>query len=253
MRSECLEQPQNDGVMLVVCSFPRSGTHFLIDFLRRNFSEFHHRIGFFESSESLYFNLDASSNGKNWNPKALCRRNVIVKTHALPFRPELHEELGKIANGRKIEILTPVREVEAIAASYLRFIGGAVAADHTDPFFRNGVRPLDNMEQMFKFALEKAVLVDVCRARGDPESLTEKLAQRYQLTPRRIANRLPPRRHSHGRIGELASRLKGRPSSEVVVPNNGYLREVPAEFSALAQRYDSAFSNAVINGTALDG
>jgi hypothetical protein len=245
MRSDRRLHPE-DGTMYVVCSFPRSGTHFVIDFLRRNFAELHHRPGPIASSETLYYNLDAITKGKTWDETALGRRDVIVKTHALPFKSELFARLDRLAAGRRVQILTPVRDVAGIAASYLRFIGAA--ADAPDPFFRNGARPAANMETMFAFSLANATLIDVRRGTRDPEGLATTLAARFSLTPRPVGDRCPPRRSSHGLLGEILSRLHGRPSSEVVKARGSEpVRELPSEFVAIARRYDEVFAARAIN------
>ena len=249
MRSDQCPPEKSTGTMYVVCSFPRSGTHFVIDFLRRNFAELHRRPGPLASSETLYYNLDAVTKGKTWDETALGYRDMIVKTHALPFRPELPARLDTLAAGRRVELLTPVRDVAGIAASYLRFLGGPAAAGAPDPFFGNSVRPAANMETMFAFVAANATLIDVRRGARAPDVLATALAARFGLTPRPGGDRRPPRRSSHGRFGEFLSRLKGRPSSEVVVTRkNDPVGALPTEFEDLARHYDAIFAARAING-----
>lgn len=211
------------GQVVVIMSYPRSGTHFLIDVLRRNFAEFAYNPPIWASAEQLYYNLDREVlDGPAWSTASISRPNLLVKTHRLPFSPQLEDRLVEICAGRPMKVLTPYRPISDIAKSYHRYVAPETEILeflHTsDPFFRNGMTVHESMKSLFNFALDRSILVDVRAGQREPDKLVDYLKDALSLTPRNLSQRLPTKRMSHGRLGEIVARLTGRSSSEVIVP-----------------------------------
>jgi|GEM_PF-3754618 len=214
------------GVVVVVCSLPRSGTHFLIDLLRLNFREFSWRPNIWESAETLYYNLDRIQPDQgDWSPASIMRHNFIVKTHELPFEGSLQDHLQEIAGDRRIEVVTPVRPLADQMASYRRYSAPDVAADavadSTDRYYDDGRTVAEVIRQFYESAIGQYTIVDVVRGAKDPEPMLGALAKALGLTRNPGSARLPPRRTSSDWRGELKSRLTGRPSSELIVTHGG--------------------------------
>lgn len=213
--------------MIVICSFPRSGTHFLIDFIRLNFAEFHEKLALWQSSECIYFNLDREIvGGRPWSTASLQRHNVIVKTHRLPFSSKLQSRLTDYAAHRNIIYLTPYRQVARLMASYSAFTGDPFQHNdlsqfvgQEDPFYGDGQTVEERLLAFYKYAMDKSQIIDITATSAHPSGLVERIQQACQATPRFDQPRLPPRRKMKGVMGELMSRMQGRPSSEVLVAN----------------------------------
>ncbi len=223
------------GSVIVVSSFPRSGTHFLIDLLRLNFRELAHRPPLWASAEELYFNLDRFVvDAPAWSPASLDRESFVVKTHRLPSAAELQDHLARIADGRRVAIVTPLRRLEKHLASYARYAGSDVPLvqflDGPDPFYGEGLSVRQALQRFYAHARENSLLVDVESGRAHPALLTAHLGAQLGLTPTGGEPILPARRQTHGLAGELWARLGGRQSSEVVVkkPANSASREAEA-------------------------
>lgn len=216
------------GQVVDIMSYPRRGTHFLIDVLRRNFAEFAYNPPIWASAEQLYYNLDREVlDGPAWSTASISRPNLLVKTHRLPFSSQLEDRLVEICAGRPMKVLTPYRPISDIAKSYHRYVVPETEISeflHTsDPFFRNGMTVHESMKSLFNFALDRSILVDVRAGQREPDKLVDYLQVDYlqdalSLTPRNLSQRLPTKRMSHGPLGEIVARLTGRSSSEVIVP-----------------------------------
>ena len=238
--------------VVVVLSFPRSGTHFLIDFIRKNIAGYHARLPIWASSENLYYNLDRSRAGyQPWATGALHRSAFIVKSHALPFDLSLGEHLAEIANSREVVFLTPYRAPEEILASYAAFtkFNGSITELLVEPdlFLANGETVGTNIETFFRFALDHSTFVNVAAAQTKSDLLANRLANHLGSQVLTKMDRLPRRRSGHGLLGELGSRLTGRETSEVIV-SKGIVRptwcagELPigiaSQFTEIEKRWE---------------
>ncbi|WP_340587873.1 hypothetical protein [Erythrobacter alti] len=214
------------GVAVVVCSLPRSGTHFLIDILRLNYREFSWRPKVWQSSETLYYNLDRiQPEQSDWSPASIARRNFIVKTHELPFESGLQKHLRAVAGKRRVEIVTPVRPLADQMASYRRYsapdVPAAEIAGSDDRYYDDGRSVSEVITQFYEAAIGRYTLVDVVGGAKDPEPMLDAIGKTLGLTRNPGPARLPPRRTSSDWRGELKSRLTGRPSSELIVTHGG--------------------------------
>lgn len=231
-----------NGECCVVVSYPRSGTHLTIDFLRRNFAPFADRLHPWESSERLYYNLDVRlpaedgapgfSRSRSGNPRksldyleAARRPSFLVKTHELPFAPALPAKLEAAAGGRRITLLYPFRAFSRTVTSYHAHRQSTSTIEE----FLAGPDPYLDWDQPIEEAivahgewgLAHAVPLDIDRLIRAPSEAVAALSERFGWQT--IAHRqpLPPKRLGGGRLGELVERLRGRPSSERLakVPN----------------------------------
>lgn len=231
------------GQCVVVVSHPRSGTHFTIDFLRRNFEGLHYAPPPWASAESLYFNLDRSAPRRQhlsaWSHQALERPSFIVKTHDLPFVPELMAEVERLAAGREVVCLYPFRRLSKTLVSFRNFsapdIGMRAFLDMPDTYFEAAASVTEACRRHGNWALDHAVPLDIEAGIKAPEALAEALEARFGWQRRRQASLLPPKRPAPGKLGEVLERLRGRQSSEVRVvtapgpkEEAGWIDEVPA-------------------------
>lgn len=221
------------GQCVVIVSHPRSGTHFTIDFLRRNFADFRYLPMPWVSSESLYFNLDWSARRRcikgTWSRDALERNVFLVKTHDLPFAEDLEEELIEAAAGREVIYLYPFRRMSKTLLSFRNFIDESLSlqdfVQHPDTYFETE----ESIEQAAihhaEWALEHAVPLDIEAAIQNPQPCIKALSERFGWTILPHADPLPPKRKASGKWGEIIERLKGRQSSEVVVRSSSHSTE----------------------------
>lgn len=223
----------------VVVSFPRSGTHFTLDFLRRNFAEFAFRPRLWESSETLYVNLDVRTaeeealadafRSRSGAPKpgrahfaAADRANFLVKTHDLPFASRsLQQRLLTFTKNHVIAELYPFRRMSETAVSY-----HAHQNDHAsipdflacrDPFLGTSSSVLQTMLDHGEWGLHNALPIDIEDMQLRPHAYGEALASHFGWTFAPPADPLPPKRIASGMMGEFIERFRGRASSEVVI------------------------------------
>lgn len=238
--------------LAAVVSYPRSGTHLTIDFLRRNFVPFSWRPMPWESSERLYYNLDirdpddcgeghSTSEGgcvrdHDDHDRALGRDNLVVKTHDLPLAPRLSEKLTTIAQGRRVTLLYPFRRFSKTLRSYYAHRGAdgppADFAAEQDLFMGQAQSIADTMLAHGDWALEHCVPIDIDDLLRRPSAYVAALSDRFGWDVIERASPLPPKRLAPGRMGELLERFRGRQSSEVVVERTA---PPPAEFAYIDQ------------------
>lgn len=120
---ECKAKP------IVVCSFPRSGTHLTIDGLRHFFVETYRRQGFGQAVHSLYMNLDRLDPAHPYpltesKARAIlgsCSKRVIIKTHCSVEIDQVGEAMREFA--REIidasDVVYVVRDVRPVMTSLM--------------------------------------------------------------------------------------------------------------------------------------
>ena len=242
------------GQCVVVVSHPRSGTHFTIDFLRRNFAELRFLPPPWASAETLYFNLDRSgprraANGA-WSRTAVARSSFIVKTHDLPFETALEPALKKAAGPRETVFLYPFRRMSKTLVSLRNFSDSARDladfVEGADEYFETGGSVEGALIAHGEWALDHAHPIDIEAAIKEPGRLAAALAERFGWTRIAHENLLPPKRLATGRVGEIVERFRGRQSSEVAVKlpaaskeEAGWIDERPA-ISGLYERLKAA-------------
>lgn len=236
----------------VVVSFPRSGTHFTLDFLRRNFVEFGFKPRLWESSETLYVNLDVRSveedalaapyRSLSGKPKfgrdhyvAAERANFLVKTHDLPFASQaLAERLQTLTHNHVVTKLYPFRQMSSTLLSYHAHQKdrGTIREfmNRRDPFLGTSRSVMETMLDHGEWGVQNALPIDVDDVQRRPEAYDNLLAKRFGWTFRSPAVPLPPKRLARGLAGELIERLRGRQSSEIVIPT----RRLPRSHAAFA-------------------
>jgi hypothetical protein len=214
----------SSGDCLVVASHPRSGTHLMIDFMRRNFAEFGFTPMIWQSSETLYLNLDRYSvqwAGGSWSNASASRDNFIVKSHDLPFDPELPEKLAQFAAGRRCTTIYPFRRMSKTLLSFHSYCASELSIPEflksADPYFRVGGTVEALMRRHGEWGTTDALPIDVEDVIARPAAYVRALAAAFGWTASGVADRLPPKRLAGGRLGEIVERLRGRQSSEVVV------------------------------------
>lgn len=241
-------------VCAVVVSFPRSGTHFTMDFLRRNFAQFVVRPRFWESSETLYVNLDVRSADEDARadaPRSLSgrpksgrdhlaaaeRANFLIKTDDLPFAsPALESRLREMTDNHSVARLYPFRRMSATLASYRALTEDDGSAREflarPDAFLGTSRSVMQTMLDHGAWGIQNALPIDIEDMQARPRAYGKALAARFgwDFTPQ--PNPLPPRRVAAGIVGELVERLRGRASSEVVI---GGARLAPSEVAFVDQ------------------
>lgn len=236
------------GKVVVIASLPRTGTHFVIDFMRKNFVTLDVSLPVWRSSERLYINLDRLVNGGSWIMSSATRSSFLVKTHELPFSHEGQTLLKDLVRSRKVHIFTPVRPYKSFIESYSRYLnystGRSVSFKGEDPYYRDGRTTKQIVEDFLNWCEIHSTFIDVEKAVRSPEDLANQIGEMIEETPRDIERRLPDRRQSNGRLDEILIRLKGRESSEVIMPKSAdlFIPHLPTD---LEKRIESVRQNAL--------
>lgn len=262
------DKAEAPGLAVVVASFPRSGTHLTLDFLRRNFPVFNIRLMPWESSECLFFALDARTpeeealhgasssisgapRGNELWRRATRQANFLVKTHDLPLAgPWLQEKLDAAAADRRVIHFYPFRRFSKTLVSYhshqrvtfndnlemdlLRFVQGE------DRFFRKPLTVMECAQRHADWAVECAYPIDFEALVREPAAYAAAIGRVIGLEPEQHADPLPPKRVAHGRLGEILERFRGRQTSEVDIALANQPASILAhldESGPLADRY----------------
>lgn len=205
---------------IVVASFPRSGTHLTIDFLRRNFAACKIRKRPWGYLDNLYSNLDRLSPAIAWGQTpqeaveimGRCAR-PIVKTHAFPdfrrFMPgymemgEVGEEFGR-AMCTRAKVIYVMRDVRDVACSQHLWARGDLSGGPEDlrAFVReSGDRGLTLPQQWQEHAAAwraetGTFMLQFEQIVREPEETVRRLAEFIGEEPLAIENRIPPRLQS---------------------------------------------------------
>jgi len=111
--SEC----ERASSSVIVATFPRSGTHILIDLLLNNFSAYKRKPLYVEL-DHIITHLDRGHQAEHYLPKLLSCQGYLVKTHYPPHSreaPQLREEIAELF--ATSPIITVSRDREAIFRS----------------------------------------------------------------------------------------------------------------------------------------
>lgn len=206
-----------------VVSFPRSGTHLLIDFIRRNFPAFNPKLMFWESASKLYFRLD----GPDWQQDARAllraqRSHVLLQSHRAGYTTQRDVDVTKILNPKSVIFLYPFRKFSRVVKSFaeLRRFQSPISQILTsqDSLFGKEASVADCIRAHAESWLKRdANFIDCDLLSHDPETACARLGELLGQTPVGIAQRLPRRRFFTGKPGEIMERLLGRQSTEVAV------------------------------------
>lgn len=212
----------------IILSHPRSGTHLLLDFLRRNFPQLQRRLLPWESASGLYLSLDARD-------EKLCRAWLagqhgpfIAQSHHIGFtRPA--SDIAFLAEAHRPVFFYPFRRFSKTAQSYADFLAQEGLWDakraiddllrQPDPFYRSGLTVEENM-RAHATACETlmSAWIDMEDLQRNPDAWASSIGVLLGLTPAPLKRRLPGRKRFHGKLSELFERLRGRESTEVQIP-----------------------------------
>jgi hypothetical protein len=204
-----------------VISHPRSGTHLLIDFIRKNFQEFNRKLKPWESASLIYVGLDRA----NWREEIATQLRDRKETHFL-----LHSHYSGIVSATHLEaaeklkparaiVLYPFRRFSTTIKSYAEFrqFRGSIGSflPTVDDFFGLDATVKKCVELHAEKWLQPDVhFVDTDRLALQPDIACSRLAELFNEKPVETPQRLPRRKWFGGRLGEFAERLTGRESSE---------------------------------------
>jgi hypothetical protein len=227
--------------LIVVASFPRSGTHLLIDFLRRNFMGTNIKLPIWKSSAYLYHDLD--------NPKIPAvffadrikdGHCIIVKTHSL--RPDqTKKKLLENYPGRSFITLLPFRRFERTLSSFAAFCfaqsespsNGEIEDILTKDlglYFQNSRSAIENIKLHNKrWQSFGAFPVSIENMLNDPVQSAEAISERIALPLLNEESQVPRQKALRGKTGELIERLRGRESTEVKIALEYQLSRQEAE------------------------
>ncbi len=207
-----------------VVSHPRSGTHLMLDFVRRNFRNFNPPLMPWESSAKLF----ADADGPHWRQSAsriveTGHAHLLVKTHRAGFTNQNDVELRRVFNPEHVVYLYPFRKFSETVRSFAEFLQYdepiSRLLDEPDAFFGRSATVGDCLREHAQSWLERpAHFLDCDRLLGDPETASARLAPLLNETPAPLKRRLPGKKIYQGKLGELMERLTGRQSTEVVIP-----------------------------------
>lgn len=234
-------QPKVQKCLFVV-SHPRSGTHLLIDFIRRNFPAFDPELMPWHSAAKLYLRLD----GPNWRSEisAFRRSHVLAQSHQAGYVNESDVEACEVLEPRATIYLYPFRRFSQVIKSFAEFRGAAppisAILKQKDTFFGKASCVAETVHAHAATWIDRnAHFVDCDALLTDPENTCSRMARLLGESPAQIHQRVPARKLCGGKPGELVERLRGRCSTEVLVPRKLSWRDeeeklyVDSEFQAL--------------------
>lgn len=216
---------------LYVVSFPRSGTHLLIDFIRRNFPQFNRALAPWDSAAKLYVNLD----GLDWRGRASYllqggRTDILLKSHFAGYTSRVDVEAKSLLHPRQEMFFYPFRKFSSVVKSYAELVGwnGPISAilSTTDCHYNNGASVADCIRGHASGWLERdAHFVDSDRLGQTVELGAAQIGRLIDLSPAARARRLPHRKIAPGKFGEFVERITGRESTEVVIKPRLFWRD----------------------------
>jgi hypothetical protein len=218
------EKPRNARNCIFVISHPRSGTHLLIDFIRKNFPKYKRKLKPWESASHNYVGLDSLG----WQERIDAQLRDRNESHFL-----LHSHYAGVVTAteqlamEKLEpersvFFYPFRQFSTTIKSYAEFRRASGPIEpfllQIDQFFGRDT----TVEQCIRMHAEKWLprdihWVDIDRLMSDPEITCKRLAELIEENPADITQRLPRRRRFAGRFAEFVQRLTGRESTEYCV------------------------------------
>jgi hypothetical protein len=207
-----------------VVSHPRSGTHLLIDFIRRNFPAFNPKLRPWESASKLYLNVDHS----DWRQQAeqflrQGRTHVLLKSHLAGHTSQADSDVKDVLDPQQEVFLYPFRKFSRVVKSYAEFTQSpppiSKILTEKDWFFGRVTTVAESIRGHAERWIERDIhSIDCELLSEDPETASTRLGVVLGHTPIEIAQRLPRRRLRPGKIGEFIERVSGRQSTEVLVP-----------------------------------
>lgn len=234
-------RPQVQKCLFIV-SHPRSGTHLLIDFIRRNFPTFHPELMLWESAAKLYLRLDRPK----WQSEIseFRRTHVLVQSHRAGYADNRDIEACDVLAPNTTIYLYPFRRFSRVVKSFAEFRGAAPPISgilkEKDTFFGKASCIAESIHDHAAAWLKREVhFIDCDALIANPEVGCLRLAAVLRERPVQIRRRLPGHKLFAGKLGELIERLRGRQSTEVVVPRKLSWRDeeerryVDSEFQAL--------------------
>lgn len=206
-----------------VVSFPRSGTHLLIDFLRRNFPHFNPELRVWDSASNLYLRIDDDG----WRDDAETfmdagRSHVLVKTHRAGLTHCNDDVVREWFKPQSAIYLYPFRRFSKTVKSFAEFMRLrppiSATLQQMDPFFRQQVTLAECLRAHAETWMDRgAWFIDSDLMLEDPKTTCARIGALLGQTPVEVDRRLPRRRPLAGKPGEIVGRLLGRESTEVVV------------------------------------
>lgn len=232
----------DDVKPVVVASHRRSGTHLMLDLLRRQFSDCRPPFRFgVNPHRYLYFELDRlKTSHRSPAPVQECldvlatMRRPPIKTHALPGFAGFSGEVQPICVSliRQGVVIYCARDVRAVLASYRSYhsLDNPLARVQLGEFIRQEVdgkpRPKIWADHVIAWldACPQATVVRYEDVVQDPDAIVEKLSHVLGVQSENIQPILPPRlRH---RSMFWLSRLIGIPQSTNIIGRNGCVKHV---------------------------
>ena len=236
---------------ILIASHRRSGTHLMLDLIRRQFPSSRVRLKPLESTHNLYVNVDRLKRDHHAplsrdafiDQIHRCQR-MCVKTHALPGFTELGERdiVDALVSGTVIHV---VRDGRSVITSWRHYESERVDAAREgmsvflrSPAFGFPDRPTSWAEHTRAWMAIPGVLrlsfEDVI---NDTRAVLERIGEKLGEQPEMREPLLPPR--FGGRAKRLVARLQGVTESTTLPgPATG---RVPKWHEALTSRADRAF------------
>lgn len=197
---------------IVVATFERSGTHLVIDFLRRNFPACRLFRLPGERLEMAYVNLDRIGKHPAWpgtiaGARRQMRRgsNPVIKTHTSPdlelFEAGVPRDFASELISRS-RIVHVVRDPRKVLASYQLLVDGVAAADpdEFERFLFSAHRRSSEtpVEKWFRHLKAWERHPGCCQLRYEdivrqPDDIRERLAAFLALKPVQLRKPLPPK------------------------------------------------------------
>lgn len=208
-----------------VASHPRSGTHLIIDSIRRNFDSFRVKLPIYKSSANLYWNADRDQSTDAFAPPdgIFAGAGLIVQSHRAGLAFDPAERLAAKVAAAQVIYLYPFRRMSRTlrGAQELCGVAGSLAefARGPDTLLGTGLSVRDGLERHAQTWLDRgAVFIDMDAFLSDPEGGCAALSRVLGERSRPLSRRLPWQKLRGGALAEALERMRGRESTAVRVP-----------------------------------
>lgn len=213
---------------LIIATHPRSGTHFTIDLLRKQFREFQGRIRFAETLHHSYLDLDHLMRvnqpyvSESQAIDLLSRPSIpLVKTHSLPLTIKHGAENSPVTKQiqHTANIYYIVRDGRDVLCSVYRWKNAQCSLAEFIRQQENGMsRPKQWANHVLSWLNESKVHLrrfeDICHT---PNTFLEEIAREYNISPLWIDPLFPRRRQTDSRWEDYCLRLTRRLESTTIV------------------------------------
>jgi ribosomal protein L44E len=236
---------------IIVASHPRSGTHLVIDFIRRNFPDYNRKLYPWQTSSYFLYNLD--------HPRTIVSSdhinsygNIIIKTHQFRNIGIILDKVNEIVKPRRIKLIYPYRRFSRTLKSFAEFqkFDKSIVEflERKDEYFNSG----DSIELTARAHSEcwmesgLPIFLNVDELLSDVDTVSQALSAALEEPLLGINRRVPRKKRLYGgKMSELIQRCTRRESTEVkinykIACSQSDLKYVDGKFESLYNKLEAS-------------